>query len=149
MKTLLDISTKQQTINRISLIAGNEYPIWGKMNIEQMICHLTDQIRIALGEKEAKDVSNFALKHIAKNLILRGMPTPKGKINTVPELNQEKQGTPPKNLINDKEELIKAIEDLTTKENPAPHPAFGNMNKKQWNRLAYLHIDHHLRQFGK
>ena len=29
-----------------------------------------------------------------------------------------------------------------------PHPHFGEMSEREWNRLAYLHADHHLRQFG-
>lgn len=28
------------------------------------------------------------------------------------------------------------------------HPIFGSMSRKQWLRWAYLHTDHHLRQFG-
>jgi hypothetical protein len=29
-----------------------------------------------------------------------------------------------------------------------PHPHFGRMSDAEWMRLAYLHMDHHLRQFG-
>ena len=29
-----------------------------------------------------------------------------------------------------------------------PHPHFGCMIDREWMRLAYLHVDHHLRQFG-
>ncbi|MCA0390144.1 MAG: DUF1569 domain-containing protein [Bacteroidetes bacterium] len=32
---------------------------------------------------------------------------------------------------------------------PREHPYFGNLSKKQWSRLAYIHINHHLKQFGK
>lgn len=28
------------------------------------------------------------------------------------------------------------------------HPLFGKLPGKQWGRLAYRHLDHHLRQFG-
>jgi uncharacterized protein DUF1569 len=30
----------------------------------------------------------------------------------------------------------------------ATHPAFGPMTRTHWMRYAYLHTDHHLRQFG-
>jgi len=30
----------------------------------------------------------------------------------------------------------------------AAHRHFGAMSEKQWMRLAFLHADHHLRQFG-
>jgi hypothetical protein len=35
------------------------------------------------------------------------------------------------------------------KDGKKQHPFFGNMNKKQWGRLGYIHINHHLQQFGK
>jgi Protein of unknown function (DUF1569) len=28
------------------------------------------------------------------------------------------------------------------------HPLFGRMSASSWMRWAYLHADHHLRQFG-
>lgn len=28
------------------------------------------------------------------------------------------------------------------------HPAFGNLTQKEWGIAAWMHIDHHLRQFG-
>jgi hypothetical protein len=28
------------------------------------------------------------------------------------------------------------------------HPIFGAMAKEEWHRWGYLHLDHHLRQFG-
>ncbi len=31
----------------------------------------------------------------------------------------------------------------------ATHPYFGNLTKWEWMRWAYLHADHHLRQFGR
>jgi Protein of unknown function (DUF1569) len=29
-----------------------------------------------------------------------------------------------------------------------PHPVFGAMTARDWNRVLYRHTDHHLRQFG-
>jgi hypothetical protein len=30
-----------------------------------------------------------------------------------------------------------------------PHPLFGPMSRAAWLRWGYLHLDHHLRQFGR
>lgn len=30
----------------------------------------------------------------------------------------------------------------------AGHPIFGAMNKDEWGRIIYKHLDHHLKQFG-
>lgn len=149
MKSILNKKTKQNIIDRVQSINGSEHALWGKMNVHQMICHLTDQILVGLGEKSSKDVSNFVLRTIAKNIILMGMSAPKGKVKTVPEMDQNIEGTPPKELSTDKEKLIASIEKLSEKTETAPHPAFGKMNQKQWCKLAYSHLDHHLKQFGK
>ncbi|MCL6098216.1 MAG: DUF1569 domain-containing protein [Bacteroidetes bacterium] len=61
-------------------------------------------------------------------------------------------GTKPKNIEEDKAHLINLINSFNGKfpqnENPR-HPAFGYMNKKQWGRLIFTHLDHHLKQFNK
>jgi hypothetical protein len=28
------------------------------------------------------------------------------------------------------------------------HPMFGELNQKQWGKLIYIHLNHHLNQFG-
>ncbi|WP_424351099.1 DUF1569 domain-containing protein [Lutimonas sp.] len=28
------------------------------------------------------------------------------------------------------------------------HPFFGELNREEWARLVYKHLDHHLKQFG-
>ncbi|MFO7823615.1 MAG: DUF1569 domain-containing protein, partial [Cyclobacterium sp.] len=30
----------------------------------------------------------------------------------------------------------------------APHPFFGPLNTQEWGKVVWLHMDHHLRQFG-
>ncbi|GAA4351206.1 hypothetical protein GCM10023185_09680 [Hymenobacter saemangeumensis] len=30
----------------------------------------------------------------------------------------------------------------------APHPGYGPLSRTQYGRFIYLHLDHHLRQFG-
>jgi len=30
----------------------------------------------------------------------------------------------------------------------SPHPIFGRLSRAEWQRWAFLHTDHHLRQFG-
>ncbi|MBK9525384.1 MAG: DUF1569 domain-containing protein [Bacteroidetes bacterium] len=30
----------------------------------------------------------------------------------------------------------------------AEHPYFGKLSSREWGRITYLHLDHHLKQFG-
>ena len=69
----------------------------------------------------------------------------------MPENDQERGGTPPEDFRRDVEALAAMIERLTR----APrdfqwrrHPLFDEMSERDWMRWGYLHMDHHLRQFG-
>src|SRR3954469_12704242 len=78
------------------------------------------------------------------------IPWPHG-FETRPEMDQEIGGTPPVEFERDREELL-SLMDRFTCEAPQPkfypHPFFGQMTRKELMRWAYLHMDHHLRQFG-
>lgn len=37
---------------------------------------------------------------------------------------------------------------LNKREKWHPHPLFGVLTHKQWGKMQYKHLDHHLRQFG-
>jgi hypothetical protein len=43
--------------------------------------------------------------------------------------------------------LESAVTRIGTADCPA-HPIFGRMSEAAWLRWGYLHVDHHLRQFG-
>ena len=75
---------------------------------------------------------------------------PKG-VKTRPEVEQGVGGTSPTDFSRDREELVQTMTRFCSPD-PAlgshPHPIFGLMSTKEWMRWAYLHTDHHLRQFG-
>ena len=78
------------------------------------------------------------------------VPWPKG-FKTVPELDQQVGGTPPVVFDNDVRGLRNLVDRFTGRPRDfkwQPHPQFGQMSEKEWMRLGYLHMDHHLRQFG-
>lgn len=152
MKSINDSQTKQEILKRIDSLSVNSKALWGKMNAGQMICHLGDQIKLALKYIKIEGKENFFTRNVVKNLIMLGMKPPKGKIETMPELNQTQgKGTQPQEFYNDKKSLILLIEEYcSTEENFdfGTHSLFGRMNKKQWGKAIYSHLDHHLTQFG-
>ena len=60
-------------------------------------------------------------------------------------------GTPPSAFASDKALLeslfVQFATDLTSLDG-RQHPIFGPMSRADWLRWAYLHMDHHLRQFS-
>lgn len=152
MHTILTESSKQELIKRINSLRKDDKALWGKMNAGEMLCHITDQVRLAVGAKDSDFMGNIFLTTLVKWLVLFGMPVPKGKVETVKELKQGVGGTKPNSLDNDKSVLIDLLinfENSFALVKSRRHPAFGKMNKWQWARIVYIHINYHLKQFNK
>jgi hypothetical protein len=68
----------------------------------------------------------------------------------MPEVDQEIGGTRPVEFVRDRRELEALIEQFARRTDATlqPHPMFGRLSTAEWQRWGYLHMDHHLRQFG-
>jgi Protein of unknown function (DUF1569) len=106
---------------------------------------------MATGERPVSPASGPLQRTIVKWIALYlPVPWPAG-IATRPETNQELGGTRPRDFVSDVAALEALVERLTARRRSVdwpPHPIFGTMSETAWLRWAYLHIDHHLRQFG-
>jgi hypothetical protein len=151
MKTLANPADKQEILQRLMRIGPACRRQWGKMTVAQMVCHLSDSFRVCIGEKEAKLDSNRFKRSVFKWIGLWvPMQWPHG-VSTVPECDAKRGGTPPAELKRDLNELLRLLERFTERPRDfewQPHPIFGAMSDKEWMRWGYLHMDHHLRQFG-
>ena len=151
MKTLLDLAITAQILDRLSGLQPSARGLWGRMNANQMVCHLCDSFRIGLGEREASPVSSAVQRTLVKTIALRApLPWPKD-VQTRPEADQEIGGTRPVNFANDMRELVEIIRRFAGQYRERQfgvHPVFGAMSEWEWMRWGYLHTDHHLRQFG-
>jgi len=148
--SLFDTQKREVIIQRIGHLYPDAPAQWGKMNPNQAVCHLTDQLRGAMGELEWKDQNSFIKKTLVKWLAVYVISVPKN-VPTMPEADQQKDGTKPTDFESDRTMLIAYIEKFAATPNDfqwSPHAAFGKMNRNQWNRLTYKHLDHHLKQFG-
>ena len=121
------------------------------MPVDQMVCHLTDSYRMAVGERNIDDVSTLWTRTGLKWILLYApLPWPKG-VPTFPELDQEKGGTKPEDFADDVERLEQALEGFLTavkEDRCVDSPFMGKLSSSQLLRWGYLHADHHLRQFG-
>ncbi|MDZ4798815.1 MAG: DUF1569 domain-containing protein [Bryobacteraceae bacterium] len=152
MKSLADTNVRVAVVERIGDLSPQAGARWGKMNAHQMLCHCNDALLCAFGEKEASPATGVFQRTVMKTVALWvPAPWPKG-IPTRPEVDQtDGTGTRPVEFVRDRLELIRQIErfcnpncDLSS----AFHPFFGLMSEAEWKRWGYLHLDHHLRQFG-
>jgi uncharacterized protein DUF1569 len=151
MRTLQSAVDRQSITERISALTSSDRRLWGKMSVDQMVCHLCDSYRSVLGEKPVSPVGGFAQRTIVKFIALRlPMKWPRG-VRTRPEVEQGVGGTPPGEFDKDRAELLSAIDRFcgNAMDLSIAHPIFGRMTKQEWLRWGYLHADHHLRQFGR
>ncbi|NJL26901.1 MAG: DinB family protein [Thermoanaerobaculia bacterium] len=145
MASILSESDRAAIVARLRKLDPTRPPLWGEMNAGQMVCHLADSLRVAYGEIPCRQIGNVLMRTLVKWLVVYGqVKAPPGKIKTMREM----QSTQPASWDDDVAKLVELIERLPRVEKLFPHPAFGNMSRGEWGRLAANHVDHHLRQFG-
>jgi uncharacterized protein with PQ loop repeat len=149
--TLADAGCRLETLARLRALRSDSVRRWGRMTPHQMVCHLIDCNRMALGEVVVTATPTRVPRAILKWVSLyTPLPWPAG-IPTNPELDQEVDGTRPSGFAEDAAALEATVERLTSRAGRGfwpRHPDFGAMSEDDWYRWAYLHMNHHLRQFG-
>ena len=151
MKTLLNPKDKELIISRLGAIRPTSSRLWGRMSAHQMVCHLSDGFRMCMGLKPANPTRPPYPRNVVKWVALRAPSPWSNGFKTVPELDQQAGGTPPEEFGKDVRELRNLVDHFTQLPRDfqwQPHPQFGQMSDREWMRLAYLHMDHHLRQFS-
>ena len=149
MKSLRDETCRNEMIGRINRLTPSATAAWGKMTVEQMLSHLVQGNDLPFNAT-VPDRSSFLSTNVIKPLVLYVVPVPK-EVKTSPQMDQQQDGRKPMGFDVDRANLIESIHVVGTlplDHACLSHPFFGKMNAKQWARLAYKHIDHHLRQFG-
>ena len=149
MQNLLNPGDYDLLVQRINTISSLSENLWGRMNVNQMVIHLKDQLDIALGHMPAK-AQGPDLFHtiIGRYLALYVVPWRKGKLITPSEMDADRKGMVITNFESDKHLLLIRMKEFKDATTFAPHPFFGKLSKRDWGRLAWKHINHHLLQFG-
>ena len=151
MKSLAHTKDKESILKRLEQLQPNAQPRWGQMNANQMLCHLSDSFKSVMGEKAVKAKITLLQRTLIKWIALYfPVPWPKG-VATMPENDQTIGGTKPTTFEADRRELEELIARFSARDRHltwSSHPAMGPLSEKEWQRWGYLHVDHHLRQFG-
>lgn len=149
MKNVFDLNDSQELISRVGALTPETTPLWGKMNVAQMLAHCNVAYDMTYTDKYPKPggFKKFMIKLFAKNLVVGPKPYKKN-LRTAPEFLI----TDERDFKREKKLLIENIE--KTQKMGAAHfhnkesHAFGPLTEKEWNTLFYKHLDHHLQQFG-
>ena len=117
-----------------------------------MICHLNDAFLMGTAAAPVSDVAHLANRTLIKWIALYAPARWPRDIRTRPEIDQVLGGgTRPGDFAADAATLATLIESAATDPqffDGRRHPIFGSLSRHAWLRWGYLHVDHHLRQFG-
>lgn len=126
-------------------------PLFGKMNVHQMIEHMTDSFQMATEKiipvhEQADDMTDKM-----KMFMMSEKPFRENTPN--PLMSDEPLPTRHSTLEESLYELTAEIELFVKKFTDEPgkivrNPFFGKLNFEEWIHLFYKHAHHHLRQFG-
>ena len=148
MESLFDKNGNDAIIKRIESLTEDSLPLWGKMNVAQMLSHCQAPLDVASWEIYLK--SNFFLQLIGRFYKKKILAAPGFKKNspTVPDFLRT-------NFVDFEEAkmflVIKVVQFSILGPNGIDnhrHPFFGKMTDEEWDLLQWKHLDHHLKQFG-
>ena len=126
-------------------------PRWGKMNVRQMVEHLSDYVRLANGRSTLPAVTPEERLPKMQDFLRSERPFPENTGNVL------MPDTPPPFRLETKAEAIAELrgelnhffEVFENQPDTAyPNPFFGLLDYELQIRLLYKHGTHHLRQFG-
>ena len=152
MQRLTTSADRDGLVARIQSLRADTQAAWGRMTCHQMVCHLADTFRFALGDRPADESRDHLLSRTLIKWIALGteLPWPKGSPTGRRFDQLAGGGTPPAVFDADRDELVRLIDRwmaLPAAADRPPHPFFGPMTLAEWQRWAWAHVDHHLRQF--
>jgi Protein of unknown function (DUF1569) len=121
---------------------------WGKMDLQQMLVHCTAQLKLAVGEMTSQMQGPALMRTgLGKWILFSVLPWPKGSMTPI-EMKAEANRSLITDIDTGKGILLSYLEKTRNLESLKPHPFFGSLNRDEWARLIYKHLDHHLKQFG-
>ncbi|HEX9981481.1 MAG TPA: DUF1569 domain-containing protein [Flavobacterium sp.] len=148
MVNIFNIEDNKNIVGRIERLGPESQPLWGKMNVSQMVTHCQKPLDVAEGRLILKQgLIGLLFGKMAKRDFLtrpefkKNLPTaPSFKIVSTPEFEAERE-----RLLN---QIVRFRETGPAVISNKKHPFFGIMTDEEWGILHYKHLDHHLKQFG-
>lgn len=147
MPSLFNSADSQAILSRVQRLNPATQGHWGVMNVAQMLAHTQQPLRVASGDLKLKQglLGRMIGPYFKRRIFAKGFGqnSPTDKSFVVADHRQfEEERTKLTQLI---QRFAAKGPDGVTKD---PHPFFGKMTTEEWDRMQWMHLDHHLRQFG-
>jgi hypothetical protein len=149
MRNISDVAVLEDLVSRLCRLTPEQPGVWGTMNAQQMALHLGDASAAVLKQRAFSSQPRDGPTRLRRLVVLHLLPRmPRGI----------KSGANPAAAVVERAAFAKDVERAVTLlqqlASAAPdalverHPILGSLTRADWMRWAYLHTDHHLRQFG-
>ncbi|MBK7850693.1 MAG: DUF1569 domain-containing protein [Bacteroidetes bacterium] len=142
---------QRKFIDKLTELDPDTKPLWGNMNVQQMIEHMSESLRIANGKNPHPLITPAEKVQAMKDFLASDKEF---RPNTKNILMEE---TPPELRLKDKTKAIQELENEIKyfvahfEEHPGTtvtNPFFGHLTFQEWIQLLHKHAKHHLKQFG-
>jgi hypothetical protein len=151
VKTLAREKDTDEVVVRLRALRPDSPRRWGRMSAHQAVCHMIDAFRMGMGETSVTHATGPFQRTMVKWIALYAPLSWPSGVRTSPEIDQEVGGLRPTDFATDVARLEQTMRLFIAQpqnfEWPL-HPIFGRLTHAAWLRWGYLHMDHHLRQFG-
>ena len=151
MRTVARPEVLRSLVTRLGGLRPDTPRHWGTMSPHEMVCHLGDAAEMVLRSRPREQPLHARARPVFKFLALWSpVRWPRGR-GTSPMLDPKSGGTKPSVFARDLERAVGGLEAIAAAKPGSLEPGhglFGTMSVADWQRWAYKHTDHHLRQFG-
>ena len=144
-RSLTKAGDLQPLLQRIERLRPDAKALWGALDAPRMLCHVTDALRVALGELPTVPHHSWLSRTLGRLVVVHtAFKPPRAKVKTAPEMLT----SAPRDWPGDVDNFRQLVARVAAGEATATHPTFGPLTPVEWGQLSWKHIDHHLRQFG-
>lgn len=149
VKDIFDASVTEEQIRRIEALTPATRPLWGKMDVAQMLAHVNVSYEMVYEDKHRRPgaLLRWVLRTFVKQGVVGEKPYPRGAM-TAPAFRIADA----RDFDAEKARLIAYLR--RTQELGGGHfdgresHSFGPLTRAEWSTLFHKHLDHHLTQFG-
>ncbi len=149
MKSVFNQADVKEILARIEALTPSSRPLWGTMNVAQMLAHCNVTYELAYDNIHPKPngLVRLLLKLFVKPSVVGEKPY-RHNLRTAPVFLV----TDEKSFAAEKARLVghvnKTLELGQGHFEQRESHSFGPLSATEWNQMFYKHLDHHLRQFG-
>jgi hypothetical protein len=148
MNSLFDKTTAEQIKQRIEKLTPQTQRLWGTMTAAQMFAHCSAGMEVSMGDRMMRQIwlGKLIGGRVKKGLLSgkpmgKNMPTDKSYVVS-----------DDRDFDFERRRLVGFIDRFQASGpvgcTKGPHSFFGKMTPEEWSALNWIHLDHHLRQFG-